>query len=174
MPGPNIKSHVFSVTGAVNSRGTLYPATGDFIFVYASAKPFELSFDGIDFFPMREGMVIQTRYVFSTVYIRSEHDVEGTFITGYGGVLNFSASGSGGGAAGPTIAQPFESYAALGNAETVPLQTGALATIVTNGLAETWQLRVYTGGGTPVTDTGEGIVVPADYSAANNRVWFRS
>lgn len=175
--GPQLKQHIFKLRPG--DAATDFRTFGNFVFIDTAATVFELSFDNINFIPMREGRMIQVNEEFDTFYLRcaGTTPVEGICITGRGSISNFASFGGGGiGGNAPAALMPFDSYAALGNAPTVANATGVYAIVITGNppATETWQLRAWTSGTAPVTNADEGIVVPADYSAANKRVWFRA
>lgn len=154
-----------------------FRVTGNFVYIDTAAAAFELSLDGENFIPMREGRMIRVEQDFDAIYLRAGGaDVDCVLITGYGGISAFAGYG-GGGVGSYTAAplMPYDSPAALGNAITTGLNTGVYAIIIDGSppSSRTWQLRAWTGSDTPVTDPGNGLIVPADYSAANKRVWFR-
>jgi hypothetical protein len=153
-----------------------YRVVGNFVYIDTAATAFELSFDGSNYIPMREGRMIQTRGDFDTLYLRAAGtDVDCVLILGYGGITSFAGYGGGIGSYTAAPLMPYETPAALGNAPTMELKTGVYAIIIDGSppSARTWQLRAWIGADTPATDPAAGLIVPVDYTTANKRVWFR-
>lgn len=171
---PLFKLHNFTVTPGL--AALKFPVIGDFIFIETAAAGFELSFDNTNFIPIREGRMIKTNEPFDAFWVRAAGSaVNATAITGNGNLSSFASYGTFNPAI-PAATAPFGSYAELGNVLTADLQTGVYSVVITGAppVFEVWQLRAWTDGGTPVTDTGNGLIVPVDYSGANKRVWRRA
>jgi hypothetical protein len=176
---PQLRAHTFSLSPG--APAVMFATFGDFVYIDTAAVGFQLSFDNLNFIPVREGRLIQTKGVFSAFYLRAPADgalAEGIAITGEGSVTSFATFGGGGvpGSGPPGVSVPFASYAELGNAATTALKTGVYAIVITGAppSAETWQLRAWVDGAAPVTDAAAGLIVPFDYSATNARVWRRA
>lgn len=174
-PGPKLKAHTFKL--APGERARDFRAFGDFVFIDTAAARLEISFDNVDFIPAREGRMIQTKEEFDVFYLRAAGTaVEGIAVTGRGGITSFASYGGNGGigSSAPVALMPHDSHAALGNAPAADLPTGVYAVVITGSppAAETWQLRAWTSASAPATDAGNGLVVPADYSTGNKRVWL--
>jgi hypothetical protein len=171
---PQIRAVTATLRAGAQARD--FRVMGNFVYVDTAATSFELSLDGANFIPMREGRMIQTRHDFDTLYLRAAAaDVTCVLILGYGGISTFASYGGGIGSSNAAPLMPYDSPAALGNAPSAELNTGVYAIIIDGSppSARTWQLRAWTGPAAPETDPENGIIVPVDHSAANNRVWFR-
>jgi hypothetical protein len=171
---PLLKAHGLMLEPGAHSR--MLTASGDFVYVESAAAGFELSLNGRDFIPVREGRLIQTRTLFETLYLRAAGTaVSIQLITGEGGITSFAAYGSIN-AALPLALMPYDSPAALANAPVESLATGVYTVLIAGSppAAQIWQLRAWNGGADPVSDPDAGLIVPADYNAANRRVWFRA
>lgn len=173
------KTHAFNL--ALGAAALKFPVVGDFIYIEAAATSFELSFDNTNFIPVREGSNIKTSEPYEAFWVRaSGSGVSAIAITGGGSIATFGRDGGGGGGGwnpgNATPIMPYGSYAELGNVLTENLTTGVYAVVIVGSpaTAETWQLRAWTDGGAPVTDTENGLIVPVDYSGTNKRVWRRA
>lgn len=176
--GPKLKAHTFKLLPGQPAKD--FRAFGTFVFLDIAASAIEVSVNNQDFVPLREGRGYQFDEEFDTLYLRApgQTPTEGVIVTGYGGVIAITGGSGGGGMgnAAPITLMPYDSYAALGNAATSMSPTGVYAVVITGStpLFETWQLRAWTDAAAPATNTAEGRIVPADYTAANKRIWYRT